>query len=112
MTGIMLVKGQPNRLKTIVTIRMPISCRSLRTNQMPSIMPVSAVPAAAPQSEPLVVSVTETGSYLVNGRELINSSPDTLRTALLKQAGGNRDLTVTIRADHAPPTQRTDDARP
>lgn len=59
----------------------------------------SAVPPAAPQSEPLVVSVTETGSYLVNGRELINSSPDTLRVALLKQAGSNRDLTVTIRAD-------------
>jgi biopolymer transport protein ExbD len=59
----------------------------------------SAVPAAAPQGEPLVISVTETGSYLVNGRELINSSPDTLRVALLKQAGGNRDTTVTIRAD-------------
>ncbi|MFZ0499580.1 MAG: biopolymer transporter ExbD [Steroidobacteraceae bacterium] len=59
----------------------------------------SAVPPAAPQSEPLVVSVTQTGSYLVNGRELINSSPDTLREALLKQAGSNRDITVTIRAD-------------
>jgi biopolymer transport protein ExbD len=59
----------------------------------------SAVPPASPQSEPLVVSVTEAGSYLVNGRELINSSPDTLRAALLKQAGGNRDTTVTIRAD-------------
>ena len=64
--------------------------------QLPS---ASAVPAAAPQSEPLVVSVTEAGSYLVNGRELINSSADTLRSALLKQAGANRDMTVTIRAD-------------
>ena len=64
--------------------------------QLPS---ASAVPAASPQSEPLVVSVTEAGSYLLNGRELINSSPDTLRSALLKQAGANRDMTVTIRAD-------------
>jgi len=59
----------------------------------------SAVPAASPQSEPLVVSVTQAGSYLVNGRELINSSPDTLRSALLGQAGSRRDMTVTIRAD-------------
>jgi biopolymer transport protein ExbD len=59
----------------------------------------SAVPPAAERSEPLVVSVTEAGSYLVNGRELINSSPDTLRSALLQQAGSNRDMTVTIRAD-------------
>jgi biopolymer transport protein ExbD len=59
----------------------------------------SAVPPAAEQSEPLVVSVTEAGTYLVNGRELINSSPDTLRAALIQQAGSNRDMTVTIRAD-------------
>jgi biopolymer transport protein ExbD len=59
----------------------------------------SAVPTAPERSEPLVVSVTQAGSYLLNGRELINSSPDTLRTALLKQAGSNRDTTVTIRAD-------------
>ncbi|MGA7539697.1 MAG: biopolymer transporter ExbD [Steroidobacteraceae bacterium] len=59
----------------------------------------SAVPPAAERSEPLVVSVTEAGSYLVNGRELINSSPDTLRSALLQQAGSNRDMAVTIRAD-------------
>jgi biopolymer transport protein ExbD len=58
-----------------------------------------AVPPAAEQSEPLVVSVTEAGSYLVNGRELINSSADTLRAALLKQAGADREMTVTIRAD-------------
>jgi len=58
-----------------------------------------AVPPAVQQSEPLVVSVTEAGSYLVNGRELINSSADTLRAALLKQAGGDRSMTVTIRAD-------------
>jgi biopolymer transport protein ExbD len=59
----------------------------------------SAVPAANPQSEPLVVSVTQAGGYLVNGRELINSSPETLSAALVKQAGANRDITVTIRAD-------------
>jgi biopolymer transport protein ExbD len=59
----------------------------------------SAVPPASSRTEPLVVSVTERGSYLVNGRELINSSRDTLRQALLKQAGADRNMTVTIRAD-------------
>ncbi len=61
----------------------------------------SAVPTSSPQSEPLVVTVTQQGSYLVNERELINSSPDTLRAALLKEAGTNRDMRVTIRADGA-----------
>lgn len=59
----------------------------------------AAVPASEPASEPLVVSVTQQGGYLVNSRELINSSPETLRAALLKEAGSNRTQRVTLRAD-------------
>ena len=59
----------------------------------------SAVPAEKAGGEPLVVSVTQQGSYLVNQRELINSSPETLRAALLKEAGANRSMRVTVRAD-------------
>jgi len=57
------------------------------------------VPTNSAGSEPLIVSVTETGGYLVNGRELINASPETLRAALLKEAGTNRAAPVTLRAD-------------
>jgi len=59
----------------------------------------SAVPLEKVAGEPLVVSVTQQGSYLVNQRELINSSPETLRAALLKEAGSNRTIRVTVRAD-------------
>jgi biopolymer transport protein ExbD len=59
----------------------------------------SAVPLEKVGSEPLVVSVTQAGTYLVNQRELINSSPETLRAALLKEAGTNRGMRVTLRAD-------------
>ena len=57
------------------------------------------LPTGKPPTEPLVVSVTQQGSYLVNGHELINSSPDTLRAALLKEAGSDRTMRVTLRAD-------------
>jgi biopolymer transport protein ExbD len=59
----------------------------------------SAVPTEKVGGEPLVVSVTEQGGYLVNQHELINSSPETLRAALLKEAGTNRAVRVTLRAD-------------
>jgi biopolymer transport protein ExbD len=59
----------------------------------------SSVPAERAASEPLIVSVTEAGGYLVNQHELINSSPETLRAALLKEAGTNRAMPVTLRAD-------------
>jgi biopolymer transport protein ExbD len=57
------------------------------------------VSTGKPPTEPLVVSVTQQGGYLVNGHELINSSPDTLRAALLKEAGTDRTMHVTLRAD-------------
>jgi biopolymer transport protein ExbD len=51
-------------------------------------------------ADALVISVSATGAYLVNGRELVNSSPDTLRAAILKSgAAGTRTAPVTIRAD-------------
>jgi biopolymer transport protein ExbD len=51
-------------------------------------------------ADALVISVSATGAYLVNGRELVNSSPDTLRAAILKSgAAAVRTAPVTIRAD-------------
>ncbi len=57
------------------------------------------VPTAKAASEPLVITVTQQGTYRVNDHELINSSPQTLRAALLKEAGTNRSMRVTLRAD-------------
>ena len=59
----------------------------------------NAVPIEKAGSEPLVVSVTQQGGYLINQHELINSSPETLRAALLKETGSNRAMRVTLRAD-------------
>ena len=60
----------------------------------------STLPDQRAAEEGLVVTVSATGSYLVNGRELVNSSPDTLRSAILKTAGNSsRAAAVTIRAD-------------
>jgi biopolymer transport protein ExbD len=59
----------------------------------------SDIPTAKPVGEPLVVTVTQQGTYRVNEHDLINSSPETLRAALLKEAGSDRRMPVTIRAD-------------
>lgn len=59
----------------------------------------SLAPATRQKADPIVVSVTQAGSYRVNDRELINSSTDTLRAAILEVAGADRDKPVTVRAD-------------
>jgi biopolymer transport protein ExbD len=58
----------------------------------------SAVPVPRGTHEPLVITVTAEGAYRVNERPLINSSPDTLRAAILKEAGSDRGPLM-IRAD-------------
>jgi biopolymer transport protein ExbD len=47
----------------------------------------------------LVVTVTRQGSYRVDEQELINSSRETLRAAIVKSSGGDRERPVTLRAD-------------
>lgn len=59
----------------------------------------TARPSRAAQTAPLVVSISRSGTYFVNGRELINNSPETLSSAILGQVGARRKLAVTIRAD-------------
>ena len=59
----------------------------------------SLAPTGKQKVDPIVVTVTQSGSYRVNDRELINSSPDTLRAAVLEVAGADRDKPVTVRAD-------------
>ncbi len=58
----------------------------------------SQIPQAKGAREPIVVTVTAEGGYRVNERALVNASPDTLRAALLKEAGTERGP-LTIRAD-------------
>ena len=51
--------------------------------------------------ERIDIMITETGTFLVNGRELINSRVETIRNALQKVSGGNNSLPLTISADAA-----------
>jgi biopolymer transport protein ExbD len=49
--------------------------------------------------EQIDIMITETGTFLVNGRELINSRVETIRNALQKVSGGDNTLPLTISAD-------------
>ena len=59
----------------------------------------SLAPATRQKSDPLVITVTQSGTYRVNDRELVNNSPDTLRAAVAEIAGADRNKPVTVRAD-------------
>src|SRR5690606_18013141 len=47
----------------------------------------------------LEITVTASGGYLVNGRQLVNDEPRTLRGAIERLIGDDRSMPVYIRAD-------------
>ena len=49
--------------------------------------------------EQIDIMITADGTYLVNGRELINNRAETIRNTLQKVSGGNNELPLTISAD-------------
>lgn len=59
----------------------------------------SAGPAPLTSQEPIEVSISASGEYHVNGQVLINTSAATLSAAVVKLAGPNRDIPITLRAD-------------
>jgi len=59
----------------------------------------SETPNIAERRTAIEVSVTADGNYRVNGQALINTSTATLATAIIKAAGTDREIPITIRAD-------------
>lgn len=59
----------------------------------------SETPQQGGESERIVVTITQSGGYRVNERELINSSRETLQRAVAEVAGQARSSRVVLRAD-------------
>ncbi len=57
----------------------------------------AAIVEESPQQ--IDIMITETGTYFVNGRELINNRYETIRNALQRISGGDHSLPLTISAD-------------
>ena len=59
----------------------------------------AAPPPVEETVEQIDIMITEQGVYLVNGRELVNSRPETIRNALRRVSDGDYSLPLTISAD-------------
>jgi biopolymer transport protein ExbD len=67
----------------------------------------NAQPVDESDPEVLEIGITATGSYLLNGRELVNSDRRRLRAAIERVMGERRDIDVIIRADAESALQAT-----
>lgn len=86
----------------VLVLFFMVSTSFLRDTEISLELPEAAIDAKVTAAdEQLEVMITKTGSYLVNGRELVNSERRTLRAAIERLAGDKRDMPVFIRADAA-----------
>jgi biopolymer transport protein ExbD len=83
----------------LLLIFFMLSTRFIDEGRLELRLPEAGVEPAAVQRDAVEIEVTAQGGYRVNGRTLINSSPETLAAAIGKAAGNNRAVPVTIRAD-------------
>jgi biopolymer transport protein ExbD len=86
----------------VLVLFFMVSTSFLRETEISLHLPQADSAAAADTpTNALEIVVTQSGSYLVNGRELVNSDRRTLRAAIERLAGDKREAPVFIRADAA-----------
>jgi biopolymer transport protein ExbD len=84
----------------LLLIFFMLSTRFIDEGRLKLRLPEAGVePEVASLVESVEIEVTAEGGYRVGGRDLINSSRETLSKALLDAAAGDEGVPVTIRAD-------------
>jgi len=84
----------------LLLIFFMVSTSFVKQSQISISLPQADSAVVEPEvPDQIDVMITETGTFVVNGRELINSRVETIRNALQKVSGGNNGLPLTISAD-------------
>jgi len=84
----------------LLLIFFMVSTSFVKQSQITINLPEADSSTIAPETpEQIDIMISETGMYMVNGRELINSRPETIRNALQKVSAGDNTLPLTISAD-------------
>jgi biopolymer transport protein ExbD len=68
-------------------------------------LPESSAKASQQQKEPLVLSIDAKGNYFINDRQVVNKTLDTLKQAIHKTIGDDKDIAMVLRADANTPHQ-------
>jgi biopolymer transport protein ExbD len=86
----------------VLVLFFMVSTSFLRETEISLQLPEATVETEQSAAGPtLEIMITQKGTYLVNGRELVNSERRTLRAAIERVMGDKRDVPVFIRADAA-----------
>ncbi len=68
-------------------------------------LPESSTKAVQQQGDPLVLSIDAKGNYFLNERQIVNKKLKTLKQAIQKTLGDDKDVAIVLRADANTPHQ-------
>jgi biopolymer transport protein ExbD len=84
----------------VLVLFFMVSTTFMRESEIGLRLPQATVEGAAEApADALEITITQDGSYLINGRGLVNSEQRTLRAGIERLIGERRDMPVYIRAD-------------
>ena len=68
-------------------------------------LPEASTKSTQQQNEPLVLSIDAKGNYFINDRQVVNKTLETLKQAIQKTLGEDKDVAMVLRADANTPHQ-------
>jgi len=68
-------------------------------------LPEASAKMQQQQDNPVVLTIDARGNYFINDRQLVNTTLETLKAALLKTVGDDREQMLVLRADGNTPHQ-------
>ncbi len=84
----------------LLLIFFMVSTSFVKQSQISIRLPATESPTLVEETpQSIEIMITESGTFLINGRELINNRPETIRNGLRKVSGGDSSVPLTISAD-------------
>lgn len=87
----------------LMTLIFLIVTTSFSTEAQLQVKLPEAASETAPPPEAVRITIDARGQYYLNNQQLLSATPEVLRGALAREAGGNRDRPIVIQADAKTP---------
>ncbi|RDH83980.1 MAG: biopolymer transporter ExbD [endosymbiont of Galathealinum brachiosum] len=89
----------------LLLIFFMVSTTFEKTSKLKIDLPEASVQATQQVDKKIVIGIDMKGRYYINERQLVNTQLKTLKLALLKIAGDNKEIPIVLRADAKTPHQ-------
>lgn len=89
----------------LLLIFFMVSTTFEKTASLKVDLPEASAQAVKQSGDKIVIGIDEKGRYYINDRQLVNTQLKTLKLALMKVSGENKEMPIVLRADAKTPHQ-------